>query len=223
MANKDQTEKMCISYLDSNDETDPADVSEPTIRHSSVTGPERQTMQNDATPRNKMEKMDQIAHRIQVLETTLSEAVFKQDSKEVDSCFIQLNSDFSLFDYLHNEYMSGVITVDEMNVAQDFFRIVFRQYRKLEDNCKTFFGEEQRRERERFEKEQRERERFDINTRHEKMKRRNQLQQEAEEILKQQEMAETEEELEDLQLFYARYPVESFKMLIQIFLKQNFS
>ena len=61
MANKDQTEKMCVSYLGSNDETDPADVSEPTIRHSSVMGPEQQTMQNDTTPRNKM---DQIAHRI---------------------------------------------------------------------------------------------------------------------------------------------------------------
>ena len=33
MANKDQNEMMCISHLGSNDETDPADVSEATIRH----------------------------------------------------------------------------------------------------------------------------------------------------------------------------------------------
>ena len=33
MANKDQNEKMCVSHLGSNDETDPADVSEPNIRH----------------------------------------------------------------------------------------------------------------------------------------------------------------------------------------------
>ena len=84
----------------------------------------------------------------------LSEAIFKQDSKEVDSCFLQLNSEFSLFDNLNNEYMSDVSTVDEMNVAQDLFRAVFCPYRKLEDNCKTFFDEEQRRERERFEGEQ---------------------------------------------------------------------
>ena len=36
MANKDQNEKMCVSHLGSNDETDPADVSEANIRHSSV-------------------------------------------------------------------------------------------------------------------------------------------------------------------------------------------
>ena len=59
---------MCVSHLGSNDETDPADVSEPNICHSSVMGPEQQTMQNNATPRSKMEKIYQIAHRIKVLE-----------------------------------------------------------------------------------------------------------------------------------------------------------
>ena len=111
---------MCVSHLGSNDETDPADVSEATIRHSSVTGPEQQTMQNNATPRSKMEKMDQIAQRIKVPETMLSKAIFKQDSKEVDSCFLQLSSEFSLFDNLNSEFMSDVSTVDEMNVARPF-------------------------------------------------------------------------------------------------------
>ena len=34
MANKDQIEKMYVSHLGSDDKTDPADVSEPTIRHN---------------------------------------------------------------------------------------------------------------------------------------------------------------------------------------------
>ena len=36
MANKDQNEKMCVSHLGSNDDTDPADVSELTIRHTMI-------------------------------------------------------------------------------------------------------------------------------------------------------------------------------------------
>ena len=110
----------------------------------------------------------------------------------------------------------------------------------MEDNCKTFFDEEQRRERERFEEEQgneqrrererfeeekgseqrRERESFETNT-HNKMKRRNQLQQEVEEILKQQDMAETEEELEDLKLFNAGSSSRKLQNVDTIFSKRK--
>ena len=52
MANKDQIEKMCVSHLGSNDKTDPADVSESTIRHNTtvnITMPFKSDIANEMT------------------------------------------------------------------------------------------------------------------------------------------------------------------------------
>ena len=86
-------------------------------RHNSVTGPQQQT-----TPRTNMEKMDQRAYKIKVLETMLSDAISKKDSEEGDECYFKINFEFSLFDKLHSDYMSVVTNVKDKNLAQELSR-----------------------------------------------------------------------------------------------------